>query len=141
MIRAKTNILDILIRILSEIHSLTIDCLKIRELIIRKPDFSPKGRLSNMAEPRVVTPHLRFDMDTATVSDTTSGSSASTVSSERPLRSPVWKHFWREKGKAVCLLCNKTMSYKGRTTSNLKQYLHCLHKPNIQVEAGDKDEV
>ena len=84
----------------------------------------------------------RFDTsDTATVSDTTSGSSASTVSSERPLQSPVWKQFRREKGKAVCLLCNKTMAYNGGTTSNLKQHLHRLHKPNIQVEADDEDEV
>ena len=72
-----------------------------------------------------------------TVSDT-SGSNTSTVSSRRPLRSPVWKHFRRERGKAVCLLCNKPMVYNGGTTSNLKQHLDRLHKSNIQAEEDEE---
>ena len=94
-----------------------------------------------MAEPCAVTSvDTSVDTpDTATVLDTISGSDASTVSSQRPLRSPVWKHFRHERGKAVCLLCNKTMVHNGGTTSNLKQHLDRLHKSNIQVEE-DEDE-
>jgi len=33
------------------------------------------------------------------------------------------------------------MAYNGGTTSNLKQHLHRLHEPNIQVEADDEEEV
>ena len=68
---------------------------------------------------------------TLSLSDT---SSTSTGTIRRPLRSAVWKHFQREKGKAQCLLCNKVLSYNGGTTSNLIFHLNKVHPSSVLVK-------
>lgn len=56
-------------------------------------------------------------------------------------RSFVWKYFKKEKNHALCNFCNKELTYKGGTTSNLKRHLNA-HKSkvpelkNLNVESG-----
>ena len=70
------------------------------------------------------------------LSDASSTSVGTTLSIRRPLRSAVWKHFRREKGKAQCLLCGKVLAYNGGTTSNLMLHLNKLHPSTVRVKKG-----
>ena len=62
----------------------------------------------------------------------TSSTSVKTI--RRPLRSAVWKHFRREKGKAQCFLCNKVLAYNGGKTSNLILHLNKVHPSSVLVK-------
>ena len=75
---------------------------------------------------------------TATVSDAGTSSSASS-SFQKPRRSEVWKHFWRKKRSAQCLLCKKVLSYNGGTTSNLISHLSKMHPSIVRIHKQEKE--
>ncbi|KAJ3658741.1 hypothetical protein Zmor_010464 [Zophobas morio] len=59
-----------------------------------------------------------------------------------PMQSEIWTYFKPDddRNKAQCIICNKTYSRKGRTTSSLKNHLKSMHPEQFSLFESSNNE-
>ncbi|KAJ3654653.1 hypothetical protein Zmor_013827 [Zophobas morio] len=59
-----------------------------------------------------------------------------------PMQSEIWTYFKPDddRNKAQCIICNKTYSRKGRTTSSLKNHLKSMHPEQFSLFESSSNE-
>ena len=58
------------------------------------------------------------------------------------MQSEIWTYFKPDddRNKAQCIICNKTYSRKGRTTSSLKNHLKSMHPEQFSLFESSNNE-